>query len=338
MNKTQDRVTIIAEAGINHNGNVELAHRLIDAASSSGADIVKFQTFHAKDMIAASAPCAEYQAENTGNTESQLEMVQRLELGPDDFLSLKRHCDEVGIRFWSTAFDAVSIDFLRSLRLGLWKIPSGEITNLPYLRKIGAFGEEVILSTGMATLGEIEAAIDALQMAGTPRQKITLLHCTTEYPAPLEEVNMRAMVSMAKAFPGIGGIGYSDHTDGIEIALAAVAMGATVIEKHFTLDRSLPGPDHKASLEPEHLGRMIAGIRKIEKAMGDGIKRPGPQELKNRVVARKSLVAAAPIRKGELLGPHNVTVKRPGSGISPMRWDEICGKAAQRNYDRDELI
>lgn len=329
---------IIAEAGVNHNGDVNLAHKLIDEAAKAGADIVKFQTFRAKDVMCAEAPRAEYQIANTGGTESQLEMVQKLELGPDQFISLKNHCDEIGIRFWSTAFDDISIDFLRSLGLGMWKIPSGEITNLPFLRKIGGFGEMVILSTGMSTLGEVEAAIDALELAGTPRNKITLLHCTTEYPAPMREVNLRAMLTMESAFPGIQGVGYSDHTEGIEIALAAVALGAKVLEKHFTLDRNLPGPDHKASIEPGEMARLVAAARNIEKALGSAIKKPGAQELKNRIVARKSLVASAHIKKGEILDCKNMTAKRPGSGISPMRWDEICGTGASRDYKPDELI
>lgn len=331
-------LVIIAEAGVNHNGDINLAHKLIDAAAESGANIVKFQTFRAVNVMCASAPRAEYQISNTGTNESQLEMVKKLELGPDEFISLKNHCDAIGIRFWSTAFDDASVDFLRSLGLGLWKIPSGEITNLPYLRKIGGFGEDVILSTGMSTLGDVEAAIDVLERAGTSRAKITLLHCTTEYPAPLREVNLRAMLTMANAFPGVQGVGYSDHTEGIEIALAAVALGATVIEKHFTLDRNLPGPDHKASLVPEELAELVAAARNIEKALGSGIKRPGEREIRNRAVARKSLVAAAPIRKGETLDSSNMTAKRPGLGISPMRWDEMCGTIAQKDYQTDDLI
>lgn len=332
------RTFIIAEAGVNHNGEPELAHKLVDAAAGCGADAIKFQTFRAENLATAKTPRAEYQIVNTGTADSQLAMLKRLELAPDDFIALKKHCDELGLVFLSSAFDAESIDLLRGLGLRAWKIPSGEITNLPYLRKLGSFGEKVILSTGMSTLGEVEAAIDILEAAGTPRKEIILLHCTTEYPAPLEEVNLRAMLTMKNAFPGIGGVGYSDHTDGIEIALAAVALGARLIEKHFTFDRKMPGPDHRASLEPGQLRGLVTGIRKIEKALGQGIKRPGPCELKNRPVARKSLVAARAIKKGELLCAGNLALKRPGTGVSPMRWDEICGQRAERDYEPDELI
>lgn len=338
MKKTQQRVLIVAEAGVNHNGDINLAHKLIDVAADSGVDIVKFQTFHAESVISASAPKAAYQKETTGADESQLDMVRKLELPAESFIALKKHCDERGIAFWSTAFDLASVDFLHSLGLKLWKIPSGEITNLPYLRNIGQYQDEIVLSTGMATLGDIETALDILEHSGTPRGKVMLLHCTTEYPTPLESVNLRAMQTIQNAFPGIRGIGYSDHTKGIEIALAAVAMGAQLIEKHFTLDKKMSGPDHKASLDPQELKMLVAGVRNVYTALGDGRKHPTDIEMQNRIVARKSLVASAPIRKGDILGEHNMTVKRPGSGISALRWDEFCGRKAERDYHVDELI
>lgn len=336
-NKERD-VLLVAEAGVNHNGDIRLAHRLIDEAADAGADIVKFQTFHAEAVIAASAPKAAYQEETTGGDESQLDMVRKLELPLEAFVDLREHCEKRGIRFWSTAFDLRSVDFLRDQGLRLWKIPSGEITNVPYLRKIGAYGHDVVLSTGMATLGDVETALDILESAGTPRCKITLLHCTTDYPTPLEDVNLRAMETLRAAFPGVGGVGYSDHTRGIEVALAATALGAVLIEKHFTLDKTMPGPDHAASLEPAELAALARGVRNISIALGDGRKRPSATELENRIVARKSLVAAVPIKQGELLGEHNMTVKRPGSGISALRWDEVCGQRAERDYEADELI
>lgn len=336
--KPKPYIRIAAEAGVNHNGDIVLAHKLIDAAAAAGADIVKFQTFHAESVIAACAPKAVYQQQITGAEESQLDMVRKLELSMDDFVTLKNHCDTKGIMFWSTAFDMASVDFLHSLDLKLWKIPSGEITNLPYLRKIGQYGEESILSTGMATLGDIETALNILERAGTPQKNVTLLHCTTEYPAPLEDVNLRAMLTLRGAFPGVGGVGYSDHTEGIEVSLAAVAMGAQLIEKHFTLDKGMEGPDHKASLDPQELTALVRGVRRICAALGDGIKQPTAIEMQNRIVARKSLVATKPIGKGEVLGEHNMTVKRPGSGISALRWDEFCGRKAERDYKADELI
>lgn len=331
-------VLIVAEAGVNHNGNMDLAHKLVEAAREAGADIIKFQTFRAADTVAASAPKAKYQIQNTGSGESQLEMIRKLELSPDQFLELKRHCDMIGIKFWSTAFDQASVDFLESLRLAMWKIPSGEITNLPFLRKIGALNETCVLSTGMATLGEVETALDILEKSGTSRDKIILLHCTTEYPAPLASVNLKTMLTMTAAFPGIAGTGYSDHTQGIEIPLAAAAMGAVLIEKHFTLDKGMEGPDHAASLEPAELASLVKGIRNISVALGNGIKKPSAVELENRIVARKSLVARTPIRKGEILNEHNMTVKRPGSGISAIHWDEYCGRPAERDYEAEELI
>lgn len=338
MEETLQRILVVAEAGVNHNGDVNLAHKLIDVAADAGADIIKFQTFHAEAVIAASAPKAAYQKETTGAEESQLDMVRKLELSANDFIALKKHCEERGIEFWSTAFDLISVDFLHSLDIARWKIPSGEITNLPYLRKIGGYNQDIVLSTGMATLGDIETALDILEKAGTSRGKVMLLHCTTEYPAPLESVNLRAMRTIQNAFPGIAGIGYSDHTEGIAISLAAVAMGAQLIEKHFTLDKNMEGPDHKASLNPQELEALVKNIRNVSRALGDGIKHPTEIEMQNRIVARKSLVASTEIHKGDILGEHNMTVKRPGSGISALRWDEFCGRKAERDYKVDELI
>lgn len=330
------RTLIIAEAGVNHNGDLNLARRLIDAAALAGADFVKFQTFNADRQVTRSAKKVYYQAQATDSNESQYEMLRRLELTEAMHHELIAHCAMRNVGFFSTAFDIESVDLLASLGQDLFKIPSGEITNLPYLRHIGQLGKAVILSTGMATMGEIEATIDVLEQAGTPRAKLTVLHCTTEYPAPMNEVNLRAMQSIRAAF-GIA-VGYSDHTRGIEVAIAAVALGATIIEKHFTLDRKLPGPDHQASLEPAELSAMVAAIRNVEVALGDGIKRPTPSEAQNKPVARKSLVASRAIRAGEKFTAENLTAKRPGTGISPMRWDEIIGKKAQRNYAADELI
>lgn len=330
------RALIIAEAGVNHNGDLRLAKQLIDAAADAGADLVKFQTFNANRQVTRSAKKADYQTQTTDGNESQHEMLRRLELTEAMHLDLISHCAKRSIGFLSTAFDIESVDLLVSLGHDKFKIPSGEITNLPYLRHIGRLGKAVILSTGMATLGEIDEAIDALEHAGTPRSSITVLHCTTEYPAPMNEVNLRAMQSIHAAF-GLS-VGYSDHTPGIEVAIAAVALGATVIEKHFTVDRNLPGPDHMASLEPEELKAMVAAIRNIEIALGDGIKRLTPSETRNKPIARKSLVATRPIRAGEIFNPQNTTAKRPGTGISPMRWDEIMGRSASRDFAQDELI
>ncbi len=336
--KRRPSILIIAEAGVNHNGSLDLALKLIDAAAEAGADVVKFQTFSATHLTTASAEKAAYQAENSGAAESQRQMLQRLEMSPEMHLRLMERCRERGIEFLSTPFDFPSIDFLSGLGLGTLKIPSGEITNLPYLRKIGALRKKIILSTGMSDLEEISAALEALEKAGTPRGDVSILHCTTEYPAPFAEVNLRAMHAIREAFPGIAGTGYSDHTPGIEISLAAAALGATIIEKHFTLDKNLEGPDHKASLEPHELSALVGGVRHIELALGDGVKRPSPSELPNRAVARKSIVAARDIKAGELLGENNLTVKRPGNGISPMRWDEFIGRAAPRDLKADELL
>jgi N,N'-diacetyllegionaminate synthase len=330
------KTLIIAEAGVNHNADLEMAFRLVDVAVEAGADVVKFQTAVPEEVVTKHAKMAEYQIKNTNVEESQLAMTKRIHLPMEDFVSIKKYCDSKNIEFATTAFGPVSLDFIQGLDLPFYKIPSGEITNIPYLRTIGKFGKPIILSTGMANLGEIEAAIDELERAGTMRSVITVLHCTTEYPAPVNEVNLRAMQGIGKAFGTA--VGYSDHTQGIEVAIAAVAMGATVIEKHFTLDRNLPGPDHKASLEPEELKAMVAAIRNVEAALGDGIKRPFPSEAKNKPIARKSLVASQAINAGEVFSAQNITTKRPGTGISPMRWDEIIGKTATRDFAADELI
>ena len=330
------KTLIIAEAGVNHNGDLELAKQLVDAAADAGADLVKFQTFSAERLVTESAPKADYQTRTTEQSESQFAMLHRLELTHEMHEALIAYCRERGIGFFSTGFDIPSLDYLASLGSERFKVPSGEITNLPYLRHIGGFGKRVILSTGMATLGEIEDALAVLEAAGTPRSRITVLHCNTEYPTPMVDVNLRAMNNIRDAF-GVA-VGYSDHTPGIEVPIAAVALGATVIEKHLTLDRTLPGPDHEASLEPHEFAAMTSAIRNIEQAMGDGIKRPSPSESKNKPIARKSLVAARAIREGELLNFDNVVAKRPGTGISPMRWDEVVGRTATRDYDDDELI
>lgn len=327
---------IIAEAGVNHNGDMELAKRLIDIAADAGADLIKFQTFSAERLATQSAPKADYQNQTTDRAESQFAMLKQLELSMQMHETLIAHCQRRNIGFFSTGFDIQSLDYLASLGAGRFKIPSGEITNLSYLRHVGGFGKSVILSTGMASLGEIEAALEALETAGTPRTHITVLHCNTEYPTPVQDVNLRAMCSIRDAF-GVA-VGYSDHTSGIGVPIAAVALGATVIEKHLTLDRNLPGPDHKASLEPDKFAAMVCAIRNVEQAMGDGIKRPSPSEAKNIPIARKSLVAAKPIHAGERFTPENVTAKRPGTGISPMRWDEVIGLVATRDFLADELI
>ena len=327
---------IIAEAGVNHNGNLNLAKQLVDAAADAGADLVKFQTFSAKRLARASAPKAEYQKVTTKQSQSQFDMLRELELTHQMHDVLIEHCQKRHVGFFSTGFDIENVDYLAGLGLSRLKVPSGEITNLPYLRRVGRFGLPVILSTGMATLGEIESAIDVLEKAGAPRNLITVLHCNTEYPTPISDVNLKAMSAIREAF--CVSVGYSDHTVGIEVAIAAVALGATVIEKHLTLDRNLPGPDHKASLEPDEFAAMVRAIRNIEQAMGDGIKRPSPSEAKNKPIARKSLVAAKPIKAGERFTPENVTAKRPGTGMSPMSWDEIIGKVSTRDFEQDELI
>ena len=330
------RTLIIAEAGVNHNGDLDMAKKLIDVASEAGADLVKFQTFSADRLVIQSAKKADYQKKTTDGNELQLEMLRRLELTPEMHKELIAYCAVRNISFFSTGFDIESVDLLVSLGQDQFKIPSGEITNLPYLRHIGHLDKTVILSTGMATLGDIETAIEVLEQSGTSRSNLTILHCTTEYPTPMAEVNLRAMQSIRNAF-GVD-VGYSDHTPGIEVAIAAVALGAKVIEKHFTLDRNLPGPDHKASLEPHELKAMVTAIRNIEIALGDGIKRLTPSESKNKSVARKSLVASQPIKAGEIFTEQNITAKRPGAGLSPLLWDEVIGRIATKDYAEEEMI
>lgn len=329
-------VFIIAEAGVNHNGSLDLAKKLIDVAVLAGADAVKFQTFKAVNLVSSSAPKADYQKKTTGGNESQLEMIKKLELDVTAHKELMAYCLEKSILFLSTPFDHDSIELLDELGLEVFKIPSGEITNLPYLRHIGRLDKKIVLSTGMSNLGEIEAAINVLTEAGSKRNNITLLHANTEYPTPMSDVNLNAMKTIGRAFSLA--YGYSDHTNGIEVPIAAVAMGATVIEKHFTLDKTMEGPDHIASLGPEELVEMVRAVRNIEQALGSSVKQPSPSETKNIVVARKSLVARSNIKQGELFTEQNMTVKRPGSGISPMRWDEVIGTPAQKDYKEDELI
>lgn len=330
------RTLVIAEAGVNHNGDIQLARELIDHAAAAGADLVKFQTFSADRLVTRTARKARYQAESTDAEESQYEMLRKLELTPSMHEELIAHCGRRGIGFFSTGFDLESLDLLAALGLQRFKVPSGELTNLPYLRRIASFGKPLIISTGMASQEETGSAIRALEAAGMSRSQITVLHCTTEYPTPMVDVNLRAMSTIAEAF-GVS-VGYSDHTVGFEVPIAAVALGASVIEKHFTLDRSLPGPDHKASLEPSELRAMVAAIRNIEVALGDGLKRPRPSESANAQIARKSIVASRNIAKGDRFTEENLTVKRPGTGVSPMRWDEVIGRIATRSYARDELI
>lgn len=330
------RVFIIAEAGINHNGSIKLAKKMIDAAIASKADAVKFQTFKAENVISKHAPKAEYQMLTTDPGESQLEMARKLELTSDDFRELNLYCKRKGIMFLSTPFDFNSIDLLNKLGLEILKIPSGEITNLPYLKKMGALKKKIILSTGMAELFEIRDALKVLINEGTAKDDITILHCNTAYPTPYKDVNLLAMNTIKKVFKV--DVGYSDHTIGIEVPIAAVAMGATIIEKHFTLDKNMPGPDQSVSLEPEELKAMVCAIRNIECSIGNGIKRASPSELKNISIARRSLVAAKDILKGEMFSIDNVTAKRPGTGISPMRLYKILGKRAKKDFQEDELI
>lgn len=327
-------IQIIAEAGINHNGDLSLAVKMADEAKAAGADIVKYQTFQPEALVSRYASKADYQKEATGAEESQLEMLKKVALLPRDYRYLKSHCDEIGISFLSTPFELESVAFLDGLDMPFWKIPSGEVTNLPYLLAIARTKKPVVLSTGMCELGEIQAAVDVLKSNGTP--KISLLHCNTEYPTPYEDVNLRAMGTMRERF-GLE-VGYSDHTPGIEVPIAAAAMGAVIIEKHFTLDRNMEGPDHKASLEPGELAAMVTAVRHIEKALGNGEKFVSPSEAKNRDIARKSIIARRAIQKGETLTEDNITTKRPGSGISPMRWFEVLGTRAARDFQEDELI
>lgn len=326
-------VYIIAEAGVNHNGSFELACKLVDAAKAAGADCIKFQTFKSQNLVSHTAQKAEYQKDATGEG-SQIDMLKKLELSYGEFLMLKDYCEKQGICFLSTPFDFESIEFLKSIDMPFWKIPSGEITNYPYLVALAKTEKPIVMSTGMCELGEIEAAIHVLKDYGT--KDIRLLQCNTEYPTPFEDVNLRAMHTMKEYF-GIE-VGYSDHTEGIEVPIAAVALGATIIEKHFTLDRNMEGPDHKASLEPDELKVMVESIRRIEKALGNGDKTPSKSEKKNITIARKSIVAKKNIRIGEILTEENLTVKRPGNGISPMEWNTVVGTKAVRDFQEDELI
>ncbi len=331
------KTLIIAEAGVNHNGDMELAKGLIEAAAAAGADMVKFQSFKTEAMVTKTAPKADYQKNKSGSADSQYHMLKKLELDRDQHLQLMAHCRLCGIQFLSTAFDPESIELLHSLAIPLYKIPSGEITNKPYLKAIASKHKPVIMSTGMSELSEIRSALAVLYENGLTKADITLLHCNTQYPTPMEEVNLRAMVQLRELL-GLP-VGYSDHTRGIEVPIAAVALGARVIEKHFTLDRRLPGPDHQASLEPRELKAMVSAIRNVEKALsGSGVKEPGIGESKNKEVVRKSIVAARAIRRGELLTEQNLGVKRPGNGISPMRWDEVLGQRAIRDFEQDEPI
>jgi N,N'-diacetyllegionaminate synthase len=332
----QHKTLIIAEAGVNHNGSIQLAKQLIDAAAIAGADYVKFQTFKADKIASKKAMKASYQQAATGSDGGQLDMLRKLELSEADHHELIAYCAVKNIAFLSTAFDSDSILLLHQLGIRLGKIPSGEITNLPYLRSMAAHFPQLIVSTGMTDMDELQAAIQVLLTAGVSKDAITVLHCNTEYPTPFEDVNLRAMITIRDAL-GVK-VGYSDHTVGIEVPVAAVALGAVVIEKHFTLDRNMEGPDHKASLEPGELLQMVRSIRHIEKALGSTIKKPSPSEIKNKAVARKSIVAATAIAAGELFAENNLTVKRPGSGISPMQWDEVIGQKAKRNFEADDLI
>ena len=332
----ENKVFIIAEAGVNHNGSVDLAKRLIDVAYNSGADAVKFQTFKAENLVSKNAQKADYQKQTTDASESQFDMIKKLELDVDTHKELIAYCQEKNIMFLSTPFDHESIDLLSDLGLKIFKIASGEITNLPYLRHIGSLGKKVVLSTGMSNLKEVGDALNILINAGTSKDNITVLHANTMYPTPMEDVNLNAMLTIQKEF-GVD-IGYSDHTLGIEVDIAAVAMGASCIEKHFTLDKTMNGPDHKASLEPEELKAMVGAIRNIEKALGSSEKKPSPSESVNIDIVRKSIVANQKISKGDILTDKNITIKRPGNGISPMQWDEVIGAVAVKNYKLDDLI
>lgn len=329
-----EHVIIIAEAGVNHNGSFELAKKMVDAAKEAGVDYVKFQTFNPEKLVSKYAEKAEYQKETTGSDETQLQMLQKLTLTEDNFLSLLDYCRGVGIGFISTPFDLESIAFLETFDMDFWKVPSGEVTNLPYLEAIARTKRKVVISTGMCDMNEIQDAIQVLEKNGTT--DITLLHCNTQYPTPYEHVNLSAMNSIRDALHKE--VGYSDHTQGIEVPIAAVAMGATVIEKHFTLDKNMEGPDHKASLNPAELQQMVVAIRNIEQAIGNGLKEPSSSEMANKAVARKSIVASRSIKQGELFSEDNLTTKRPGTGISPMRWYEVVGKVAPRDFSEDEII
>ena len=332
MNKT----IVIAEAGVNHNGDLGIAKNLIEVAAGAGADYVKFQTFKAEELVTANANQAKYQKLNTGRDENQYEMLKRLELSYDHYDLLIKHANSCGIKFLSTAFDVNSLNFLQNFRMDMIKIPSGEITNLPYLSAVADFKKPIVMSTGMSSLGDIEAALEVLYKGGVDFKLLTLLHCTTEYPAPVDEVNLRVIGTLQTAF-GVK-VGYSDHTMGIEVPIAAVAIGASLIEKHFTLYRDMDGPDHKASINPIELKKMVSAIRLIEKALGDGVKRVTPSELSNIIVTRKSIVAKCFIKRGSVFTNENLSIKRPGNGISPMKYEEVLGKVATRDFDVDQLI
>jgi N,N'-diacetyllegionaminate synthase len=330
------KVFIIAEAGVNHNGSVEIAKKMIDAAVISGVDAIKFQTFKAEKLVNITAPKAQYQIENAPASETQFEMLKKLQLSNDSFRELFRYCQEKGILFLSSPFDEESLGMLVDLGLNIIKIPSGELTNLPYLRKIGRLNKRLIVSTGMAYLAEIEDVLRILMESGTKKENITILHCNTQYPTPVDDVNLNAMITIRDTFKV--NVGYSDHTIGIEIAIAAVALGASVVEKHFTMDKNMNGPDHGASLEPNELQAMVNAIRNVEKAFGAGLKEPSPSELENRNIVRKSIIAFEDIKKGDLFTESNITTKRPATGISPLEWDNVIGRAAKRNFAEDELI
>lgn len=327
---------IIAEAGINHNADISIAHEMIDAAAAAGVDAVKFQTAIPELVATATAEKARYQMQSSDVEESQLEMIKKMHFPLDVYPELKTHCEERGVLFFSSAFDLVSLDFLKDLGQTLFKIPSGEITNLPYLRSVGSVSYPIILSTGMATMTEVQSAVQILVQEGKALEDITVLHCNTEYPTPPSDVNLRAMLSMRDTLNMQ--VGYSDHTLGCEVSVAAVALGATVIEKHFTMNRNFEGPDHAASLEPEELTNLVRMIRNVEQCLGVSEKKASPSEAPNKAIARRSIVAAAPIRKGEAFSENNLTAKRPGTGLSPMHWDTVLGKTAKRDYLADDMI
>ena len=335
VNSMNNNVYMIAEAGVNHNGDLNIAKELINMAKYAGADAVKFQTYIAEEVMGKDTPKADYQKQNTGSEETQYDMVKKLELSFDDFLILHQYCLDIKIDFLTTPFDFKSIDFVESnFKMKYWKIPSGEITNLPYLKKIGRISEEILLSTGMCNMDEVEDAWDILKSSGN--SKITLLHCTSEYPAPLEDVNLKAIETLRHHFNAP--VGYSDHTEGIVVPIAAVALGATIIEKHFTLDKTMEGPDHIASIDPYELKEMVDAIRDVETALGDGIKKVRPSELENRKLARKSIVAKKDIHAGELFSEDNITTKRPGTGLSAMCWDDIIGHISKKDVRKGDLI
>ena len=337
MNHTMKNVTIIAEAGVNHNGSVELAKKLVDAAAAAKVDYIKFQTFKSEGVVTKKAEKAQYQKESTGSEENtQLEMIKKLEISYEGYLEIRDYCNQKGVKFFSTSTDPQSVEFLASLDMDMWKIPSGEVTNYPFLCKIASYNKPTIFSLGMSDMDMVHDAVEVLLENGLDKENLILLHCNTEYPTPFEDVNLLAMKAIEKEF-GVK-VGYSDHTLGIEVPIAAVAMGADVIEKHFTLDRNMEGPDHKASLEPDELLEMVKSIRNIEKALGDGVKRITESERRNMIIARKSIVAARDIKKGEVFTNENLTTKRPGDGISPMRWKEVLGKVAKCNFEEEEKI